>query len=1211
MRTPRIFVLVAIMLLVSTGTMNTALAESEVVIGERVVTVEDDYGNVHFAFELDGEIVYSNVEMCPNPTPILELVQQGNDNALYRVLQTPNAERVQVSYSPANSHDPYMEVVDGTIHLGWVEDLEEGQHVYYARSINDGLAWFYIDATAHCAPYLEYCELDPADVSLVMEITQTLESMHVLSGCHYLYVPLPPPDDFPYPLPPGSDLWGTVNDPYFDQYLAYEFLEIRGRFYYKPMCVPRGIPNPPRRAPDLTISAVSWSPDPIIEDGAATFQVVVENQGNGAVSGNVTVELWEADYLLGAATLTNVPDGGNQTVNISMDHVVAESTLIAAKVDPYDDVPEGDEENNEWYFNVEFIYKYDLAISAIEVPQFVLPGNDIPATIRLRNDGYMDAIGVHMALFVFGEGSAIFDQLTIPAHGETVIQTSISPISTPGSYQVDAAIDYYHNIPEGLEGNNFKRVPLEVAVLKQNAWVVTGDEEYDNVPFVLKDDLIVTGTGNLTLGNSKLFFQKLGQDDPEIHVMPDGILHLLNSELSGLNCEYGFTVEGYSTMQLSEIKNVKGGIVFEGAVAEMLGCTVSDSTHGIVCNGSELLVSGTYIHHVDVAVSALNSANLELSHSTIIQNSVGIYSEASNPYVEYSHLDNQIDFTLRGGSTADVLETVRAWNTLDTDASSILDVRRKMFLRLLTPAGQPNTADVTLTINQGQYQDGDDGTVDGCFGNLSVMQYTVDQSGQTLVPLDVQGVPLDNDLYAGYEVDTNVSVHYDPPIPNVEKVLDWDAKTAFSVASASVALEFLFDGTVLYDEIPMVFPDSVATETYDISTSAYGPSGGILFSSSTQKADVEGEAVLSGPSYPATCHSMSLTVTGGSGTIVLADVYGLGMTASPREISTVALGYLSVFEHYEPGRYQGVTGITRPSPIYNQNNRLTGWEIGYTNPSDEIVGQVLFHSRKVGIPYVERSYSSSLHYTNYVHFIEGDYPLPEYLCPSNETLDQHNPEGDTTAEMGRFLWQYVYIESSQLIDSDVEVVVGNGGGIDEVPRIGVPHVDNWGEWQWIKWKKIPLTDAWIMRPIYGRHCWAASMTAVLHFWGKYCRTDLDDISKYTVSSAGYYDDNMKHRAAECGYSSTLNSRTWSSSTYMNELKNTRPVYFEQKQVNTAGWHCVVGEGYKRYHKSEVGSNVITPVMEVYIEDPREWADGDRTVNVQDFKPTKMITFIIP
>ena len=304
----------------------------------------------------------------------MNLIENGNDNALLRVLQTPNAKKVQVSNTPDNSHGTYLEIDDdGTIHLGWIEDIAGG-HVYYARSTNDGLTWWYIDATEFCAPYLLYCEIDPADVSLVMDITLELENIYILEDCHYMYVPLSPPPDFPYPLPPNAILWGTVNDPYFDQYLAYQYLIIDGMDFYKPMCIPNGLPIPPPLAPDLHVLEVSVTTPQSgpANDDSLPSAVTIVNWGTADVSGDISVELWEGENLIGSSTVTGLES--EQTKTASFDWNVPDvwqTYELVGIVDPTGDIKEGDEGNN--YRTVISPVLYDVTVVNTQISARSVP----------------------------------------------------------------------------------------------------------------------------------------------------------------------------------------------------------------------------------------------------------------------------------------------------------------------------------------------------------------------------------------------------------------------------------------------------------------------------------------------------------------------------------------------------------------------------------------------------------------------------------------------------------------------------------------------------------------------------------------------------------------------------------------------------------------------------------------------------------------------
>jgi len=271
--------------------------------------------------EADG-IIYTNSIISPNFKPIENAIRNGNDNALSRLLTTPNVCRVEIALVDAPCA-PYMEIIEQTLHAGWADGAGA---VYYARSSSYGEYWWYIDASEHCAPYLEYCGLEPTPAEM-MQIIRALETAYIVDGCHYIYVPLAPPDDFPYYLPPGAELWGTVNDPYFSQYPYYEYLTIKGMHFFKPQCVPDGIPNPPPMAPDAAVVSLNFTFEPDTVDEYLTLETVCINNGDAIIS-NVEIAFAIDGLIFAQQTVQHLYPGVEQTVSVDWDYLTTTVQLV-------------------------------------------------------------------------------------------------------------------------------------------------------------------------------------------------------------------------------------------------------------------------------------------------------------------------------------------------------------------------------------------------------------------------------------------------------------------------------------------------------------------------------------------------------------------------------------------------------------------------------------------------------------------------------------------------------------------------------------------------------------------------------------------------------------------------------------------------------------------------------------------------------------------
>ena len=249
---------------------------------------------------------------------------------------------VRISYTDYDSVYPKL-FLNGTISVGWIEILPEGNHTSYARS-EDGVSWWYFDATEYASTYLCYAGVDPSMLSIenILTITRTLERIWILDRCHYFYAPIIR-DGFTIE---DRRVYAPLNDPYLTIYDGkYEPILIGDKKFYI-IC---GGPNPlpPPKAPDLLVSSIFLSPETPIEGYKPNVIVTITNQGD-ADTGSVS---------------THLKDDFNRTVYLGVSNIAAKSSFqaiippwpwnfsagsrkLTAVIDPNNNIPEGDEGNN-------------------------------------------------------------------------------------------------------------------------------------------------------------------------------------------------------------------------------------------------------------------------------------------------------------------------------------------------------------------------------------------------------------------------------------------------------------------------------------------------------------------------------------------------------------------------------------------------------------------------------------------------------------------------------------------------------------------------------------------------------------------------------------------------------------------------------------------------------------------------------------------------
>jgi len=253
---------------------------------------------------------------------------------------------VRISYTNYDSVAPQI-FLNGTINVCWEEIMDSEPHVYYARSSNNGKTWWYFDSTEHASVYLNYCNIDPATTSIenIIDITCTLERIYILDRSHYFYVPIREP--YPAPLPSGATTFYTaINDVHGDLYDHYEPILFGDKYFFKPRCRPGGDPTPPPKAPDLTVSDLSF-----YSNTAGTYSSItasIKNMGDAELSGSLRVTFYDGDILLADKTITtHLGINGYIYVPASWSSPIGETRPVTVVADPNNDIYEGDEYNNQ------------------------------------------------------------------------------------------------------------------------------------------------------------------------------------------------------------------------------------------------------------------------------------------------------------------------------------------------------------------------------------------------------------------------------------------------------------------------------------------------------------------------------------------------------------------------------------------------------------------------------------------------------------------------------------------------------------------------------------------------------------------------------------------------------------------------------------------------------------------------------------------------
>ncbi|MDI6916723.1 MAG: CARDB domain-containing protein, partial [Thermoplasmatales archaeon] len=268
---------------------------------------------------------------------------------------------VRISYTDYDSVYPQI-FLNGTINVGWFEEINNETHIFYARSINDGRTWWYFDANEHADVYLSAIGIDPCCVDLgnIFTVTRALDDIRVVSRCHYFYTPIVIRDGGRFRI--DKTRYSPINDPYLDRYWDWYDLDNPihiGDIDFYIICKPLPSPPPPLppKAADLIVGSISTSPNNMIavENDQIIIKANIVNLGDANVSGSIDVNFYDGNIFIDGSTVFNVPSGETAQTSIPWNSSLLGNHSINVKVDQNNGLPEGDEGNNEIVRNVKVL----------------------------------------------------------------------------------------------------------------------------------------------------------------------------------------------------------------------------------------------------------------------------------------------------------------------------------------------------------------------------------------------------------------------------------------------------------------------------------------------------------------------------------------------------------------------------------------------------------------------------------------------------------------------------------------------------------------------------------------------------------------------------------------------------------------------------------------------------------------------------------------
>ncbi len=230
----------------------------------------------------------------------------------------------------------------------------------------------------------------------------------------------------------------------------------------------------PAPNPDLTVTAVSWTPASPVETDAVTLSATVRNAGTAA-SGATDVNFYLGTTKVGTAAVGGLAAGASTTVSAGIGTRDAGTYTVAAKVDENNTVIELSDANNSFTgatsLVVAPVVSSDLVAGSVGWEPFNPPGGaTVTFTVAIRNQGTVaSASGAHgITLTVLNDSGSAVRTLTGSFSGTIGVGVTTAPVTlgtwtaVNGRYTVRVVIAVDANELPVKQANNTSDRPLFV-----------------------------------------------------------------------------------------------------------------------------------------------------------------------------------------------------------------------------------------------------------------------------------------------------------------------------------------------------------------------------------------------------------------------------------------------------------------------------------------------------------------------------------------------------------------------------------------------------------------------------------------------------------------------------------------------------------------------------------------------------------------------------
>ncbi|MFF2524271.1 CARDB domain-containing protein [Streptomyces liangshanensis] len=216
-----------------------------------------------------------------------------------------------------------------------------------------------------------------------------------------------------------------------------------------------GVPAP---NPDLTVTALSWTPAAPVETDTTTVNATVRNAGTAA-SPATTVNVSVGGAVAGSAPVGALAVGASATVPVTIGKRAEGSYRVTAIVDPTDTVVEQDNNNNSFVATAQLVVGQapgpDLQVLSIDsTPANPAVGSPVQFTVAVKNRGTTASGATTVTRLTVGGTTLNTTTPSVAAGATANVSVTGTWTATSGGATLVATADATNVVTETNETNN-------------------------------------------------------------------------------------------------------------------------------------------------------------------------------------------------------------------------------------------------------------------------------------------------------------------------------------------------------------------------------------------------------------------------------------------------------------------------------------------------------------------------------------------------------------------------------------------------------------------------------------------------------------------------------------------------------------------------------------------------------------------------------------